>query len=198
MKKRIIIICCVMFALGLSAYFFLPKGTVSTSTATYPTLTEEELVNDNDLIIKATVEKILDSEYANPGFKLGEDIPNVIVTDVLARAETVYKGDVSPGDLITIRKEGGKVGKEEYINEDMPNFQVGNEVLLFLSYPRAGEKNEISTTDYYVFNPVQGVYFPEDDTDKNIYKAYGTDETLNPSTLQEEIHSLLKAENTSQ
>lgn len=90
MRKKIIIICCVMFALGLSTCFFVPKGTVSASSAIYPDLTEEELVNDNDLIIKANVKEISDSKYANPDFKLGDDISNVIVTDVVISAETVY------------------------------------------------------------------------------------------------------------
>lgn len=78
----------------------------------------------------------------------------------------------------------------------MPSFHEGDEVILFLSLPRAGEKNEIISTDYYVFNPVQGVYFPDSGTDEDIYKAYGSNDTLNPSTLQEEINALQKTDNT--
>lgn len=195
MRKKATIIFCVMFVLRLLTYFLVPKGTVTTSSAIYPSFTKTELVNDSDLIVKAKIEEISDSKYANPNFELGDDIPNVIVTDVLVSTETVYKGSVSPGDNIKIRTEGGKVGKDEYVNEDMPSFQTGDQVILFLSFPRAGEDNKIITKDYYVFNPVQGVYFPGDSADGGqTFKAYGSDDTLNLSTLQVEIDALLKSE----
>jgi hypothetical protein len=184
-----------MFALGLLTYFLVPKGTVTTSSALYPYYTRAELTDISDLIVEVKVEKIADSFYANPDFKLGEEISNVIVTDTSARIETVYKGDASSGDLITIRKEGGRVGNEEYISEEVPNFQVGDRMIIFLSFPRGGEKSEIVSYDYYGFHPIQGVYFPIDGAEGGeTFKAYGTDETLNSSTLQEEIDALLNTE----
>ena len=209
MKKKIIILSSIFitsFVLGIITFFVIPliipteKTTKTSFQASYPYRTKSEVLNDSNLIIRAKAKEKLPSKYANPDFELGEDIPNFIVTDVLFDVIDVYKGEVDKSKPVTVRIEGGKVevienGKAttfEFENPSMPNFKIGDEVILVLAYPRGAGDRRISS-EYYVFNPLKGVYFPEKEKDGNItYKAAGSDETLKLSTIQTEIDAAMR------
>lgn len=105
-----------------------------------------DLILSSDLIIEGTVEKFLDSKWSNPGLKRGEEIRNILQTDVIIEVSDVLFGNLN-GKTVTVRVEGGEDETTIYTCDASPEFTTGEKVLLFL----ARDGSDVATDeDYYV------------------------------------------------
>ena len=149
-KKVSIIISCVLVAsvctcVGLGLNKNNDKQTLFV-TGIIPERTETEMYLDSDVILEGTVEKLLDSKWSNPNFHRGDDISNVLQTDVIVNVDKVYGGNLLK-DTVVVRIDKGEDDNTIVYSEGYPDFEVGENVLLFLSR----DDSDVATNeDYYV------------------------------------------------
>lgn len=74
--------------------------------------------------------------------------------------EEVYRGDATPGDTVSIRKEGGAVGYLNVVCHDAPELVPGKQYLLFLRRPGTGGGYTARGDYYFLTDLVQGVFQP--------------------------------------
>jgi hypothetical protein len=82
----------------------------------------EELVNESDYIVRATVKSVR-SEYSSPGSKM-------IVSYVELDVKEVITG--SPPSPLVLRMLGGRMGDNRMVVSGAPEFVVGDEDILFV------------------------------------------------------------------
>lgn len=83
----------------------------------------DQLVNDSDYIIRATVKSVTSEFREGDGGK-------TIITKVGLEVKDVIAGN-PPADVV-LEMLGGRVGDEEMIVQGAPRFKVGNEDILFV------------------------------------------------------------------
>lgn len=69
--------------------------------------TESELILDSDLIICGNVSDILDSKWSNEDFVRGNEISNVLQTDIVINVDDVLSGSLED-DTVTVRIDKGE------------------------------------------------------------------------------------------
>ncbi len=116
---------------------------------------EEEMILDSDLIVEGTVSDILPSKWSNKNFERGEDIRNILQTDIVIDVDNVLYGDIS-GDNVKVRINKGEDANTIVHSEGYPDFFENENVLLFLSR----DDSDVATDeDYYVLTGMkQGKY----------------------------------------
>lgn len=132
-----------------------------------PHKSETEMYLDSDIIIKGTVKAIKESKWSNENFERGKHIPNILQTDIVVSAEEVLKGTV-PSKNVVVRINKGEDKKTIVRSDGYPDFDIGEETVLFLSR----DDGDLATEeDYYVLTGMkQGKYIlKQSSTDKNIY-----------------------------
>jgi hypothetical protein len=107
------LLCTTVAALLLSAR-------ASATTVAAPEF--DELVNESDFVVRATVKSVR-SEYSRPGGKS-------IVTYVELDVKEVITGD--PPSPLVLRMLGGRVGDKRMVVSGAPEFVVGDEDILFV------------------------------------------------------------------
>jgi hypothetical protein len=91
--------------------------------------TLNQIIEGADVIISGTVSDILPSEE---GPLLRDNDDTFIYTDVIINVNTCYIGQVEY-DTIAIRTRGGRIGNNVLIDENSPEFKIGEQVVLYLA-----------------------------------------------------------------
>lgn len=171
--KRIVSILCLSLFLGFVAFQYTPhnvlsqfiphKNTIKIS-GTIAFESKNDLITDSSVIIRGNVREILPSKWSNPEMKKGENVRNILQTDVLVDINDIFKGKPYDPDNIRVRIYRGYSDDAVVYSDGYPNFSSGEEVILFLSPDDSdvAEKNE----NYYVLTGmIQGKYLLMDDTE---------------------------------
>lgn len=189
MTKKIIavLLCIVLVAsaatLIYNAFLKKEKEIVISSTMILKK-SVSDLILSSDLIIEGTVEEFLDSKWSNPGLKRGEEIRNVLQTDVIIKVGNVLFGN--PGEeTVTVRVEGGEDETTIYTCDASPEFAIGEKVLLFL----ARDGSDVATDeDYYVVTGwYQGKYSINSDSKANGLTYTNKKGIIKPDDLKKQI-----------
>jgi len=151
-KKLSTIVCLLIsFLPGISHAIMLPQST-------------EQLKIKSDVVLRGTVEQIT---------CLWSTDHMQIVTHVEISVHDIYKGklddtlstsrEISPGilskDFITVEFDGGKIDDLDFSVSDMPTFNKGEEVIIFLKIAPSRIKNNI----YKLVGSAQGKYVIDTD-----------------------------------
>lgn len=151
MKNRfkMVFLIVVALAIGISVTNFCinykPKEIVIEGMI--PQLTEQELILNSDLIVTGAVKKIGESKWSNPEFKV-VDKRNVLQTDIFVEIDEIIYGEYN-NESVTVRIDKGydKSQKIRFISDGYPDFEKGENVLLFL----LRDDSDVATNeDYFV------------------------------------------------
>ncbi|MBL0385240.1 hypothetical protein JJB07_01160 [Tumebacillus sp. ITR2] len=201
MKKTLLLIFCLSVGAGMIGFsaWTQPEKTATTQTVQdadstepqtisvhgiIPTKYKTDLVGESEVIVRGKVKELLPSRWSNPNWGRGQDVRNVIQTDVMVHVNKVFKGTPYDKD-IAIRIDKGYVGNTTWKSEDNPDFAPDEDVILFLHT----DNSDVARPDekYYVLTGmVQGKFtldaqHPED-------KRFRNDKDfIDPSTFVEEI-----------
>lgn len=134
----------------------VPNVLISGSLVAY---SYDDLVEKASIIVKAHAEpesQVVEIKPANGGDS--RNFTNYTFTV----SECLY-GDVSQGDQITVRVQGGLNEHQNTICEDAPVITAGQDVILFLRKPELGG-GYTTTGDYYsILGVNQGIYYAADE-----------------------------------
>lgn len=148
MKKLLgLIIIIAVFGAGLFIYTSSENKMASSVSADYPSYqTLEETKQHVDEVVMVKVKKV------NPSFLRKEKElqgKKFIETDSEVTVEGVKKGNLSKGDEIIIKQDGGEFDGKKQVWENTTYLQPGNTYLLYLIKLQNGK--------YGAFNPIDGV-----------------------------------------
>jgi hypothetical protein len=118
---------------------------------------------------------IINGEVLSKESQWNED-STFIFTSVTIRVTDLHKGSLSPSNTITVMTPGGEVGETGLGVEHAPRFEVGQEVIVFLT--------PVRELTYSVTGWEQGKYTVEDGQVKEKSKSV--------SSFEEEIREALK------
>ena len=192
LKRNIIILCSLVFIIGITTYFLIPKQKIITVNGIIADNSKMDLINDSSVIVRGTVNKLLPGKWSNPDFKKGKDVRNIIQTDIIIDISDVYKGIPYDNKAITVRIEKGEVGNVKMISEGYPDFSPGEEVILFLSIDE-GDLAEPNENNYVLTGMLQGKFTLAQSTSSDkIYKSPHDKDTLKLSSVKNEIDDALE------
>jgi hypothetical protein len=92
-------------------------------------------------------------------------------TDYYFEISTIHRG-ITQKNTVTVRTEGGTVGKYQEIWEGVSQIEVGNSYLLFLYNPGHGGFFNTAGDYYYILGNTQGIFTKDGDTYTS--QAYAT------------------------
>ncbi len=141
---------------------------------------DSDLILNSDLIVTGEVSQIKESKWSNPDLKRGENIRNLLQTDIVIKVNDVLYGEERKE--IIVRNDKGEDETTVVIDSAVPDYEIGEKVLLFLMR----DDSDVATgEEYYVtVGMKQGKYT----IDKNIAKRPNRQfdlETL-PEKIKEE------------
>ena len=160
MKKLILpvaaLVLVAIVAIGIAQYQKANRGDTSTLSFLVAEKSVEELSKEASKVVLATVDAVIPSQLASEKVN-GRDM---IYTDVILSVQDTLKN--SHADKITIRLPGGTIGegkqKRSILVEDIPEFKVGDEVVVFLGKGTDGLFSLPDGEYYSVYGSFQGVY----------------------------------------
>ncbi len=144
--KRFLIALLVVVCVAAAIYKFTAPKEISV-TGTIPYRTEQELILNSDLIVAGKVDKIGEGKWSNPDFEPAEK-RNILQTDVFVEIDEILYGEYSR-EFVAVRIDKGydPESNTKVISDGYPDFEVGEEVLLFLSR----DDSDVATEeDYFV------------------------------------------------
>lgn len=172
-------------------------GDTSTVTGTEARLTQEQLLQEADLVVKGTVTAKNGETMSNPDGALkdaeGYQILNQLITDYTVEIEEIYKGSYS-GDTIRVKTASG-----DGVNADLAAYDeegnalmesdpeqsqlaVNEDRILLLSYTDTGHEE---STGYF---PTLNLGYLKPDGSGNYTNGEDPNNvTVNPETLADEI-----------
>ena len=117
----------------------------------------QEIMDESDLVVMGFLLE------QSPGFQVKSTDGEVSTfTNYFFQVTDTYRGE-APGDVITLREEGGTVGQVKTVVADSYDFAEQQAYLLFLQRPRAGDTFATQGDYYTLTGGWQGVY-PAGDT----------------------------------
>lgn len=117
----------------------------------------QEIMNESDLVVMGFLLE------QSPGFQVKSTDGEVSTfTNYFFQVTDTYRGE-APGDVITLREEGGTVDQVKTVVADSYDFAEQQAYLLFLQRPRAGDTFATQGDYYTLTGGWQGVY-PAGDT----------------------------------
>lgn len=125
---------------------------ISGTLATYE---YNDLLNYSTLIVRATVNSQSEVFQIQP--VSGGDPSNF--SDFTLKITDVFWGNKNTGDEITVRVQGGSTNGLNVVVEDAPDYQVGDDVLVFLYQPNMGTGYNTMGDYYYTLGLYQGAFF---------------------------------------
>ena len=193
MKKVIIniVILVLLAGLGLSCNQNLNEDSTLTSNKVTPypaddvqlinsvmvQLELDELINSSDIILTGIVTGI------GPVYRGIWQNTQLIFTDVVVETSQLLYGQTS--EKVVIQTRGGRIDDSVTIAEDEPEFQLGEEVLLFLKHkPDSSSSANLDLNSFIVTGMLQGKWSYKDS------QAVGTAGQYGISELETRIHSL--------
>lgn len=157
-------------------YWKLPvfNKTTVTSEALIVSVDKNQLVNEATAIVSG---KVISSEVQN-------DFAGFPVTDYRIKVNKIFKG--TPAAEFEVRAYEGENEKVKYVpDEEMVTFQVGEEVVLFLTDEK-GTREDKNDFDYFVVGQSQGKFKKEKGQIKN--EKFSFDET----TFEQDLEKIEK------
>lgn len=163
--RKMAISCLVLFLAGFGVYYSIPKDVVTVTSGEIALKDKRTLVDDADIILRGTVLEIKPSFWREKG----KDVRNIIQTDVVVNVEEIYKSESFNEKSVTVRIDKGKVGKTISKSEGYPDFEIKEEVILFLSKDDGDLANP--EENYYVLTGMsQGKFvFDQDTSDDKVF-----------------------------
>lgn len=194
--KKILIVFCISFILGGIGFFLYPKTQTMHVSGTIAEKSKTDLIVDSDVIIRGSVNELLPSKWSNPGFKKGNNIRNILQTDVSINIKDIFKGTPYNNESILVRIDKGGLEKIVFVSDGYPDFQAGEEVILFLSKDDSDVANP--KDNYYVLTGMSQGAFKLDkniSSDKEFASAFAdSKDRIHLSTFKEEIKTVLEHE----
>jgi hypothetical protein len=126
---------------------------ISVSSGTLAEKSLEDLMLQAGLVAEGTIVDISDGFYIQHAIGSTKEI----YTDYTLRVDTVYRGEPY-ANKVTVRCEGGTVGKETLIAEQSPKLEMDESYLLFLYQPGRSGSYNTQGDYYYVAGLIQGVF----------------------------------------
>ena len=109
-----------------------------------PTITEQELILNSDIIVEATVTNIGESRWSNPQELPGKQ--NVLQTDIYFSVSDVLSGNYTDDEVVVrIDKGYDRKSNTRVISNGYPDFTLGEHVVLFLSR----DDSDVATDENY-------------------------------------------------
>ncbi|OPZ94965.1 MAG: hypothetical protein BWY74_00129 [Firmicutes bacterium ADurb.Bin419] len=134
---------------SISVYNLMPtKKVINNSNSLIVLKSKSELIIDSDIIVNGKVKEILPSKWSNPEMIKGDNIRNILTTDIVVEVSKVLKGTPSNDKSVIVRIEKGYDTDTQVISDGYPDFEVGEKVILFLSKDDSDIAD--NTSDYYV------------------------------------------------
>lgn len=124
------------------------KNTINVIDALLPDLSVKDLVDNSTVIVKATVTSELPSQWTNVRNGITNDKPNTISTDYTFAVSNIIKGVVLDTNCIKVRVLKGEIGDLKVISNEISDFYIGENVLLFLR--RDDSAFSYVDEDYYI------------------------------------------------
>ena len=183
----------LLLAFGLSAFVgivgfnLIPKPQVIHYSGSIPYAPKSVLINESEVIIRGIVKDILPSKWSNPNHIKGENIRNILQTDVLISISDIFKGTTYDNKKIVVRIDKGKDGQTTMLSDGYPDFNIGEEVILFLSKDDSDVANP--NENYYILTGmVQGKFTLDSKTNKEFISAkINSGEKINLFDFKDEI-----------
>lgn len=123
---------------------------------------DDLLILDSDLIVTGKVSGFGKSKWSNPNFERGEEISNVMQTDVYISVDSILYGDAS-SEKIAVRIDEGEDETTIFHSDGYPDFEIGKPILLFL----ARDRSDVATDeDYYILVGMKQGKYDLDDSSK--------------------------------
>ncbi|MDQ8736882.1 hypothetical protein [Paenibacillus sp. LHD-38] len=158
--KKIAISFLVLFMAGIGIYYAVPKNVVTVTSGEIALKDKKALVDEANVIVRGTVSEIKPSFWSNPNGEKGQDVRNIIQTDIVVNVEEVYKNELFNEKSVTVRIDKGKVGNYISKSEGYPEFDLKEEVILFLSKDDGDLANPAE--NYYVLTGMSQGKFIKD------------------------------------
>ena len=112
----------------------------------------QEIMNESDLVVMGFLLE------QSPGFQVKSTDGEVSTfTNYFFQVTDTYRGE-APGDVITLREEGGTVEQVKTVVADSYDFAEQQAYLLFLQRPRAGDTFATQGDYYTLVGGAEGVY----------------------------------------
>ncbi|PWK13079.1 hypothetical protein [Tumebacillus permanentifrigoris] len=202
MKKATAILFGASICIGVFGYYSMSSNTaITTTSAPVPEVqtsqpntivvkgviaakSKTELVGESDVIIHGKVKELLPSAWSNPNGERGQDVRNVIQTDVVVHVGKTFKGEPYAKD-IAVRIEKGKVGNTTWVSEGYPDFTPGEEVVLFLCQDHRDVA--VPQESYYVLTGMLQGKFAHDPKHPEDKQLHNEKEAIDPTQLADEI-----------
>lgn len=146
--------------------------------------TESQMILDSDLIVCGKVKKVKESKWSNKDFARGDEIRNILQTDIVIDVEKVLSGECDNSEVI-VRIDKGEDENTIVYSEGYPDFTKGEEVLLFLSR----DDSDVATDeDYYVLTGMKQGKYKTTVSEKTAQKVFSNGETsIDIDTLKDKI-----------
>jgi len=192
MIRKLVFMFVFSVLLGSTLYFVIPQTVTVKTSCLVIEKSMEELILDSNIIIKGKVLGKHPSKWSNPDFLKGDEISNILQTDVKILVTDVLKGTPYNSNMILVRIDKGSTEGIEFVSDDIPDFIEGQDVLLFLSIDDSDVA--VFTEDYYILNGMgQGLYIKEPYAE-NLYTCFYDNENQNiieESLFREMIKTLI-------
>ena len=152
-KKALLILVAILACLlltTLSFKFFLPQKVFISGTLVERSL--DDLFSKSALVVRGTVNE------SSETFKIQNTNGGVaIFTDYKFDVSELVRGNDLDNEL-TIRVQGGTIGKETEVYEHSPVLSSENDYLLFLYKPARGGAYNTDGDYYYILGLTQGTF----------------------------------------
>lgn len=127
----------------------------ASSSDCMPKRSQEEIIEDADVIVVGKVKEILESRWSNENYIKGEEVPNILQKDIIVEVDELYRGNLQNKKDVVVRIEAENEGF--YPSGGYINFSKDEEVLLFLSEDDS-ILNDGSENYYVLAGGSQGLY----------------------------------------
>lgn len=190
-KKTVAFCACIAFFVSAFAvgYYFKQKTNIVEINCVIPIMSEEELILNSDLVIEGTVCDIGKSKWSNPELEDGKR--NILQTDITVSIYDIVSGEYSL-DKVVVRVNKGydEESNTKMISDAYPDFEVGEEILLFLTK----DDSELATEEnYFVLTGMrQGKYEISKASTQKAKKYKGNDSNVSIKELKEKIEKVKK------
>lgn len=133
-----------------------------------PVYTLEDAVEQSGVILRGTVaarSEAFEVEHIYNG-------STRLFTDYTVRADSVLRGDLTSGAFVTVRIPGGETETKKVVNQSVPDFDVGDSLVLFLYQPHMGGEYNTVGDYWYITCGTEGIYLASES--EQLTKADGS------------------------
>ena len=173
-----------VFSTGTSDNSELPRDNVVTveKEGVLEGYTYQDLLDKTPVVIMAHVKSVADPIQIMP--VSGTTLSNF--TDFTLTVDEVFRGDISVGDEVVVRIEGGQTNGLNVVVEESPELSMNSQMLMFLYQPNMGGAYN-TTGDYYYIQGVSQGAFVQAENNENSYVNYAGNITLTLDTLKDDL-----------